>query len=220
MSVALITGANRGIGLELCRQLAARGDQVIAACRNPSDELAALGVRVEPEVDVGSDPGVAALVERLDGVAIDVLINNAGIMRPSTLHRLNFDACRAMFEINALGPLRVTAALLPNLRAGSKIGIITSRMGSVADNTSGGSYGYRMSKTAVNMAGKSLAHDLAVREIAVAILHPGWVQTDMTGNTGLITAETSAAGLIARIDELTLETSGGFWHTNGDELPW
>jgi NAD(P)-dependent dehydrogenase (short-subunit alcohol dehydrogenase family) len=116
--------------------------------------------------------------------------------------------------------LLVTQALLPNLHEGSKVGIITSRMGSIDDNDSGGSYAYRMSKSAVNAAGKSLSIDLKPRGIAVAILHPGWVRTDMTGHGGLIDADESASGLIKRMEELTLDTSGGFWHTNGERLPW
>ncbi len=127
---------------------------------------------------------------------------------------------RRQFEVNSLGPLRVTAALRGNFGEGSKVAIITSRMGSIADNTSGGRYGYRMSKTAVNMAGRSLAQDLREAGVAVVILHPGFVRTDMTGGQGLIDAPESAAGLIARIDELTLETSGSFRHTNGEDLPW
>ncbi len=127
---------------------------------------------------------------------------------------------RRQFEVNSLGPLRVTVALLDNLGAGSKVGIVTSRMGSIEDNTSGGSYGYRMSKAAVNMAGASLANDLRERSIAVALLHPGYVRTDMTGGKGLISAEQSATGLIQRMDALDMDTSGGFWHAQGERLPW
>ena len=127
---------------------------------------------------------------------------------------------RRQFEINAIGPLRVSAALLENLKPGAKIGMVTSRMGSVTDNGSGSHYAYRMSKAALNIAGVSLAKDLAPRGIAVALLHPGWVRTRMTGHNGLIDADESARGLIARMDELTMESSGNFWHTNGDLLPW
>jgi NAD(P)-dependent dehydrogenase (short-subunit alcohol dehydrogenase family) len=116
--------------------------------------------------------------------------------------------------------LLITQALLGNLDEGSKVGIITSRMGSIADNDSGGSYGYRMSKAAVNAAGKSLAIDLKPRGIAVGILHPGWVRTDMTGRNGLIDANESAKGLLARMDELNLDNTGTFWHANGELLPW
>ncbi|MEO1185360.1 MAG: SDR family NAD(P)-dependent oxidoreductase, partial [Cyanobacteria bacterium J06636_27] len=123
------------------------------------------------------------------------------------------------FEVNAVGPLRLTKALLNNLKSGSKIIMMTSRMGSIDDNTSGGSYGYRMSKVALSMAGKSLSEDLKSKNIPVAILHPGLVQTRMTGFSG-ITTEESVKGLLARIDKLNMENTGTFWHSNGEILPW
>ena len=221
MATYLITGANRGIGYDYCRQLQARGDRVIAVCRTASEELKQLGVQVEERVDITSDASVADLRTRLGDMAIDVLINNAGIAKRVTLEDLDFDSIREQFEVNTLGSLRVTQALLPLLKAGSKIVLMTSRMGSIADNTSGSSYGYRMSKVALSMAGKSLAHDLKPRGIAVAILHPGLVQTRMTNFiTGGITPEASVKGLLARIEELTLENTGTFWHMNGEVLPW
>lgn len=220
MATALITGANRGIGLELCKQLKAKGFDVIAACRKSSPELDALGVRVETGVDVASDEAVKKLADKLAGVSIDWLVCNAGILSSESLDDLDFDRIRKQFEVNALGPLRVTKALLPHLKKGSKVALITSRMGSIADNGSGGMYGYRMSKAALNMAGKSLAVDLKDRGIAVIILHPGFVRTDMTGGNGMIDPDESARGLIARIEELTLDRSGTFRHMNGDELPW
>ena len=221
MATYLITGTNRGIGYEYCRQLQVRGDRVIAVCRSASEELKQLGVQVEEGVDITSDATVASLRDRLDGTTIDVLINNAGIVKRVTLEDLDFESIREQFEVNALGPLRVTHALLPLLKAGSKIALMTSRMGSIADNTSGSSYGYRMSKVALSMAGKSLSLDLKPRGIAVAILHPGLVQTRMTNFTpGGITPEESVKGLLARIDQLTLENTGTFWHANGEVLPW
>ncbi|MBD1836438.1 SDR family oxidoreductase [Cyanobacteria bacterium FACHB-472] len=221
MATYLVTGANRGIGYEYCRQLQGRGERVIAICRSASEELKQLGVQVEEGVDITLDTSVADLRDRLDGTTIDVLINNAGIIKRVTLEDLDFESIREQFEVNALGPLRVTHALLPLLKAGSKIALMTSRMGSIADNTSGSSYGYRMSKVALSMAGKSLSLDLKPRAIAVAILHPGLVQTRMTNFTsGGITPEDSVKGLLARIDELTLENTGTFWHANGEVLPW
>jgi NAD(P)-dependent dehydrogenase (short-subunit alcohol dehydrogenase family) len=221
MATYLVTGTNRGIGYEYCRQLQARGDRVIAVCRSASEELKQLGVRVEEKIDITSDASVTDLRDRLGDTAIDGLINNAGIVKRVTLEDLDFESIREQFEVNALGALRVTHALLPNLKAGSKIVLMTSRMGSIADNTSGSSYGYRMSKVALSMAGKSLAHDLKPRGIAVAILHPGLVQTRMTNFTsGGITPEESVKGLLKRIDELTLENTGTFWHANGEVLPW
>lgn len=221
MATYLVTGANRGIGLEYCRQLKQRGDTVIAVCRQPSDELKALDLQVESGVDITDDDSVAELRQKLEGTTIDVLINNAGILDRVTLDNLDFESIRKQFEVNALGPLRLTHALLPNLKAGSKVVMMTSRMGSIEDNTSGGSYGYRMSKVALSMAGKSLAHDLKPRGIAVAILHPGLVQTRMTGFTESgITPTESVKGLLARIDELNLQNTGTFWHAKGEVLPW
>ncbi len=137
------------------------------------------------------------------------------------LEHLDTNSIRRQFEVNALGPLRLTQALLTNLKQGSKVIIMTSRMGSIEDNTSGGSYGYRMSKVALSMAGKSLSVDLKSQGIAVAILHPGLVKTRMTGFTDSgITPEQAVKGLLARIDELNLENTGTFWHSNGEILPW
>lgn len=221
MKTYLVTGTNRGIGYEYCRQLQARGEEVIAVCRSTSEELKQLGVRVEEGIDITSDASVADLKARIGDTAIDVLINNAGIVQRVTLEDLDFESIREQFEVNALGPLRVTHTLLPLLKNGSKIALMTSRMGSIEDNTSGSSYGYRMSKVALSMAGKSLSLDLKPRGIAVAILHPGLVKTRMTNFTsGGITPEESVKGLLQRIDELTLENTGTFWHAKGEVLPW
>jgi NAD(P)-dependent dehydrogenase (short-subunit alcohol dehydrogenase family) len=219
MATILITGANRGIGLEVARQLAKRGDTVIAACRQSSMDLEALGVEVIEGLDVTSDASVAALADHLAGRRLDWLVNNAGILERTSLDRLEWDAMERQFRVNSLGPLRVTAGLRGNLSDGSKVFIVTSRMGSVDDNTSGGSYGYRMSKAAVNMAGKSLSVDLAEAGIGVFLLHPGWVATDMTEGTG-IAVEESAAGLVRTMDRLDITQTGTFWHQEGYELPW
>ena len=220
MATICIIGANRGIGLELTRQFKDRGDHVVAACREASEELATLDVEVIEDLDVTDDGSVAELAKALGDRTVDVLVNCAGILSDESLSDLDFDRMRRQFEVNSLGPLRVTAALCGNLGEGSKVAIITSRMGSIEDNTSGGRYGYRMSKVAVNMAGRSLANDLREAGVAVVILHPGFVRTGMTGGQGLIDPPESAAGLIARIDELTMETTGSFRHANGEELPW
>jgi NAD(P)-dependent dehydrogenase (short-subunit alcohol dehydrogenase family) len=220
MGTALVTGANRGIGLELVTQLRDRGDSVVAACRKASAELKALGVRIEANIDVTSDSAVATLAEHLSRTPIDLLIHNAGTLSRDHLDALDFESIRRQFEVNTLGPLRVTAALLGNMARGAKIAILTSRMGSIGDNTSGGYYGYRMSKTAVNMAGASLARDLKPRGIAVTLLHPGFVRTEMTGRQGNIDAKDAARDVLARIDALTLDTSGMLWHASGERLPW
>ncbi len=221
MQTVLVTGANRGIGLEYCRQLHQRGEQVIAVCRNSSAELDALGVRVEAGLDLSQEADIAELVRRLDGLPLDVVILNAGILEATRLDDLDVESIRRQFEVNALAPLRLAQALLPQLHAGSKLALMTSRMGSIDDNSSGGSYGYRMSKVALNMAGKSLAVDLRPRGIAVAILHPGLVRTRMVNfNPQGIAPEEAVRGLLARIDALSLESSGTFWHANGEVLPW
>lgn len=221
MATVIITGANRGIGLELARQMHARGDHVIAAVRKTSAELSDLDIEIHDGVDVTDDESVARLAAALEGRDIDLLVNNAGILLArESIEDLNWDGIRQQFEVNTLGPLRVTRALLPNLKDGGKIAIISSRVGSIADNTSGGRYGYRISKTAVNMAGVCMAHDLRTRGIAVVLLHPGYVRTGLTGMNGEIDPDESARGLIARIDETTMERSGTFWHANGAELPW
>ena len=219
MPTTLVTGCNRGIGFELVRQLRARGDDVIGTCRQSGPALTELGIRVIDGIDVSAGDSVAKLKSRLGDEPLDVLINNAGILRRDTFGALDYDEMLEQFRVNALGPLRVTEALAENLRAGSKVAIVTSRVGSIDDNGSGGNWGYRASKTAVNMIGTNLMHELKPRGIAVALLHPGLVATDMTAQHG-VPAEDSARGLIARIDELNLENSGSFWHAEGYKLPW
>lgn len=219
MAPWLVTGSNRGIGLALCRQLQARGDAVIAVCRSASPELEALGVRIEAGIELTEAAAVADLGARLGEIPLAGAILNAGILEADGLPSLDAASLRRQFELNALAPLLLSQALLANLPAGAKLGLITSRMGSIGDNGSGGLYGYRMSKAALNMAGRSLAIDLQPRGIAVAILHPGMVATRMVGFSG-IPPEQAAQGLLARLDELSLETSGRFWHANGEELPW
>lgn len=219
MGVVVVTGANGGIGLELCRQLEKRGDSVVAVCRASSSELDGLGVRVVAGVDVAKHDTIAHLVTALDGESVDLLINNAGVLTNESWGDLDFDRMRWQYEVNTLGPLAVTSVLRDSLHSGSKVVIITSRVGSLDDNGSGGMYGYRVSKAGVNMVGVNLAHDLRDSGIAVALLHPGLVATKMTGGRGIAPSE-SVAGLLQRIDELTLERSGGFWHANGERLPW
>ncbi|MCP9927765.1 SDR family oxidoreductase [Cyanobium sp. CH-040] len=221
MSSVLITGANRGIGLEFCRQLSGRGASVVAVCRHTSPELEQLDVRVETGIDITDAAAGEELRGRLGDLSLDLLIHNAGLLEADSLESVEADSLRRQFEVNAVAPLLLTRSLLPLLHEGSKLVLITSRMGSIADNGSGGYYGYRMSKTALCMAGKSLAIDLAPRGIAVAILHPGMVSTRMTGFTSSgISPRTSVEGLLQRIDALTPASSGRFLHANGEELPW
>lgn len=219
MANVLVIGANRGIGLEVCRQFHARGDNVYATSRGQSDDLSALGVNAINNVDVTDDASIVALADALEGLQIDILLNNAGILTRETLDDLDFDRIRKQFEVNTLGPLRVIHALGDNLVTGSRVGIITSRVGSIEDNGSGGIYGYRISKAAANMVGKNLSRDLAEQGIAVILLHPGLVATDMTGGNG-IEPSAAAKGIVQRLDDLTMDTTGTFWHAEGYQLPW
>ena len=221
MATFLVTGANRGIGLEYCTQLKARGDDVVAVCRQTSDELENLRVRVEAGLELSDSQAIDDLVQRLDGLPLDGVILNAGILQSMGLMDLDPTGIRRQFEVNALAPLLLARALVDQMPSGAKLVLMTSRMGSIDDNSSGGSYGYRMSKVALNMAGKSLAIDLESRGIAVAILHPGLVRTRMIQfNPSGITPEQAVQGLLARIDGLTMANSGSFWHANGELLPW
>lgn len=221
MALSVVTGSNRGIGLALTQLLQKRGDTVIAACRKRSEALEATGAEVVEGVEVTTAEGAQRLKQAVGSRTIDLLIHNAGILLWNEgLDGLDPQAIRQQFETNALAPLLLTVALEGQLGRGSKLAFITSRMGSIEDNGSGGAYGYRMSKAALNMAGKSLAVDLAPKGVAVAILHPGMVRTDMIGGQGQVEPEQAARGLLERIDNLTLETSGGFWHANGQTLPW
>lgn len=231
----LITGANRGIGLSLVKLLS-NTHKVFAACRNSSPELEALAtsfpqkVTVVSGVDVSTAEGVAKLDRAVGHLKLSILVNNAGVLSVENLGDVSgpatsaaaLDSVRMQFEVNAVAPLAVTAALREKLAAGSKVVIITSRMGSVADNSSGGFYGYRMSKAAVNMAGKSLAVDLKPDGIIVQVVHPGMVTTGMTTAHGWsgIEPDVSAKGIVERINEATIETTGRFFHMDGTELPW
>jgi len=219
----LITGANRGIGLALAQLYHARGWHVTGVCRSSGhdvEELRKIAGKVIDNIDVTRPEDVAVVAAQLREQPLDVLINNAGLLRDEKIGSIDFDSIREQMEVNAYAPLRVTQALLGNLHQGSKIANITSRMGSIADNDSGGNYGYRASKAALNAFGKSLAIDLKPKGIAVVQIHPGFVKTRMVNFGGMINTDQSAEGIAQRIDELTIETSGGFWHSNGEELPW
>lgn len=216
----VITGANRGIGLALCKVYLAKGFNVIAVCRRTSPGLQELPLEVVDQVDVSSAKGISHLKEAIENRSIHTLINNAGILRNQRFDNLDYEKITEQFMVNTLGPIRIVEALFENLSAGSKVAFVTSRMGSIEDNTSGGSYGYRMSKCALNIAGKSMAVDFKPKGIAVALLHPGYVQTEMVNFGGEISAELSAGRLVDRIDQLTVENSGTFWHSNGEVLPW
>lgn len=216
----VITGANRGIGLALTKHYQNQSDNVFAVCRKPSAELTSLGVNVLAGIDVSTGDAATKLIDIFHDIPIDILINNAGVWGKETLGHIDYNALQRVWNINAVAPLKITEALLSNMGSGSKIALITSRMGSIADNTSGRGYDYRMSKAALNMAGKTLAEDLKEDGIPVAVLHPGYVATDMVGGVGDITPDTAAERLAQRIEELNIGNTGTFWHSNGDVLPW
>jgi NAD(P)-dependent dehydrogenase (short-subunit alcohol dehydrogenase family) len=226
----LITGANRGIGLELTRQAVAREDHVIATCRRPDDAGALRELRgrhpesIEVhELDVASDGSVATLVATLGDRAIDVLINNAGIYGgdAQTLTDTDYAAWSETLAVNTLAPFRVTAALLPALRRSHRPRVLTvsSEMGSLAGKSTG-AYAYRSSKAAVNKVMQVLAEELRNEGIAVILAHPGWVSTDMGGCSAPVSPQESAGGLLALVDRMTLEDSGRFLAWTGEELPW
>jgi NAD(P)-dependent dehydrogenase (short-subunit alcohol dehydrogenase family) len=227
----VVTGANRGIGLEFVRQLLARGDHVVAGVRDPThaETLTALAATAGDRLrvrtcDVASDASVAAFAAELGAGAVDLLINNAGVMggRHQRVDDMDFAAAERTFSVNALGPLRVALALLLALRRGTgkKLVHVTSGMGSIGDNQSGGSYAYRMSKAALNMASKSLAVDLRREGIASVVINPGWVQTDMGGAGATLGVDESVRAMLAQIDAVTLARSGAFLNYRGNDFEW
>ena len=231
MSTLLVTGANRGLGLEFARRYAADGWRVLATCRDPgsADELRRLaaesGGRITVSaLDVTDNGSVRAAAQALVGTPIDLLINNAGVGSPRNqkLGNLDYAAWARVLDVNTLGPMRVTEAFLGNVAAGTekKIVTITSGMGSIADNTSGGSYAYRSSKAAVNMVVKSLSIDLAPRGITCVVINPGWVRTDMGGPGGKISPAESIAGMKRVIAKLRPADSGKFFNYDGGSYPW
>ena len=224
----LITGANRGIGLEFCKQYAANDWNVIACCRNPAtaDELNKLAnthqnIQIE-RLDVSDFGQIDALALQLKDEKIDVLINNAGVYARGKFGDIDYDAWAESFKINSMALLKMAEAFVGHISKSQlkKMAVLTSKMGSIEDNTSGESYVYRSSKTAVNMVMKCLSIDLKPLKISVVTLHPGWVQTDMGGVNGLINAQTSVAGLIKVIDDLSVEKTGQFVDYAGKIINW
>jgi NAD(P)-dependent dehydrogenase (short-subunit alcohol dehydrogenase family) len=243
MPTVVVTGSNSGLGLELCRQLVARGDAVYAACRAPSPELLALGVtKVIEGVDQIQESCSKVLADALADVSVDILVNNAGAIgcKPGltwdeqhdvqTFAALDLDGMKLAFDVNVVGPLRVSKAVAPRMPPGSKIVMISSLMGSVGDNASGGLMAYRCSKSALNQAGVTMARELKAKDIAVGLVHPGMLKTNFGGGIPDSKAkwfrpvDGGARGVIEAIDALTMETTGGFIHGNyGNGLkpcPW
>ena len=219
MGHCLVTGANRGIGLALTRGLLGQGHSVIGTCRQSSEALEESGARIE-SLDLQDPEAIARFGADLAGETLDLVVQNAGVFLSDRLDKLDVAGLRQQWEVNTLAPLLLTAALRPCLKRGSKVVFLTSRMGSIGDNSSGGYYGYRLSKAALNMVGANLSRELAPSGISVALLHPGYVRTEMTRGQGDVSAESAAAGLLDRIEELSLASSGRFLHANGIELPW
>ncbi len=220
----LITGANRGLGLEFARQYSEAGWNVIGTARKPdaATDLQKLDVTVL-QLDVTDGDSVAGLVEGLDGQPIDMLINNAGILPPQdTLSAVDVDTVAWILDVNTVGPLRVTQALLPNLAAGDRKTIIniSSGLGSIEQNQSGRFYGYRESKAALNMTSRTIAAELRGDGFIVVAMDPGWVQTDMGGPNATLTPEQSITGMRSVIDTLTVEDSGTYRRYNGASVPW
>jgi NAD(P)-dependent dehydrogenase (short-subunit alcohol dehydrogenase family) len=223
-ATVLITGANRGLGLEFARQYAAAGWTVIATARNPESatELTTLDVRVM-QLDVTDQASIDGVARDLKGAPIDLLINNAGIFpRSGSLAETDFKDVEAAYEVNTIGPMRMTRALLPNLKSGGMKTIvsITSGLGSIADNSSGRFYGYRESKAALNMFTRSLAAELRDDGFTCVVISPGWVQTDMGGPGANLTPEESITGMRAVIAKLTPADTGTYWNYNGETIPW
>ena len=230
-STYFITGCNRGLGLEFVRQLLARGQRVIATCRDiaTSTDLTALTLKHSGqlslvEMDVSDEASMREAVALLNDEAIDVFINKAGMYGPRDANFGNVDGL-AMAEVlytNAVAPVLLTQLLIDNVRKGSgkKLVYVSSKMGSIADNGRGGSYIYRSSKTALNSVVKSLALDLAPEGIATATLHPGWVRTDMGGPNGLIDAPESVSGMLNVIDGLSVANTGQFFNYDGATIAW
>lgn len=216
----VIVGANRGIGLELVKQYQAAGHHVIAMCRNASRSLNESGCKVVENIDVTDDELIHSIADITPVESIDILIHNSGILVPDNINGIDFDSMRRHFDVNSLGALRTVLGLQDKLKNGSKVGIVSSRVGSIDDNNGSNNYAYRVSKTAVNMIGKCLSIDLRDAGVAVALLHPGYVRTEMTWNNGLIDADEAARGMIKRMEELSLDTSGIFVHSSGEVLTW
>lgn len=224
MAVAMVIGADRGIAAALVDVYRDRGDEAIAVCMGDGEVWADSGVRVIGQIDVTSDRAVERLAAELGSTTIDILVHVAGVGALDRWAQFDFEQMLAHYNLNALGPLRVVSALAENLRGGGKVGIVTSRMGSIGDNMSGRMYSYRMSKAAANMLGVNLYHELKPRGVHVLLLHPGTVATEMTRGAknwaSMTKPAEAAAGLAAQLDALGPDSPIEFRHADGTLLPW
>jgi len=228
MTTVLVTGANRGLGYEFVKQYSENKFDVFACCRNVNEakklkELAEISVNIKIyELDVGNVKTIKSLSQQLKNEKIDVLINNAGIYRSSTVGNINYDEWIESFKVNTIAPYQIVENFLEQIINSDlkKVVSITSKMGSIDDNTSGGSYIYRSSKTALNSMMRSLTHDLKNQGVATLTLHPGWVRTDMGGPGGWINSIESVQGMIKQIDKLTIDDSGKYLDYAGKTINW
>ncbi|MES2768189.1 MAG: SDR family oxidoreductase [Bdellovibrionota bacterium] len=217
----LITGAGRGIGYQMTKQLSEKGHTIYAVVRTVADELKALAnVNIIEGLDLENLTTIDQIVESSDLPKMDWVIMNAGVFLETPLKDLEIELVQKQIQVNSIAPLYFVQKLLPKMKEGTKIGLVSSQMGSIGDNSSGGYYGYRMSKAALNMAGNALAHDLKNSGIIVSIMHPGYVKTRMTDFMGNMDAELSAARLISLMEKASITTSGTFWNYQGNILPW
>ena len=228
MATILITGTNKGVGLELTKIYAARGDTVYAACRDPAGASALAEVPGEVVIlplVVGDSGSVTAMAEQLAGVTIDIVINNAGMKGPEfeeqNTYAMDFDGWAETFNVNSMGPVRVMQALMSNLKQAeaAKVVTITSQMGALSLDMPA-AHAYCASKAAVNKFMRLASIDLKKDGVAVGLIHPGWVQTDMGGPRADLTPQESAEGIVAVVDQLSMDSTGGFWKWNGETHDW
>jgi NAD(P)-dependent dehydrogenase (short-subunit alcohol dehydrogenase family) len=220
MKIAVV-GSNRGIGLEIAKKLISDKHDVYAFCRKPSEALENSGVKkIVTGFEVTSLNEMKAKLSSLNEKDFDALIHVSGILKSDSLDDFNVDDITTQFKVNSLGPILSSKAFKPYLKSDAKVALLTSRMGSIEDNSSGDMYGYRMSKAALNMAGKNLANDYRDEGVTVLMLHPGYVQTDMTNHNGNVTPKESAEKLVDLIMNKNFKDTGTFWHMNGEQLPW
>ena len=226
----LITGTNRGIGLEFVKHYLKNNEKIIATCRNKHSAKDLLELENTTsnlslvELDVSNPNSINEFISKIAGLPIDTFINNAGVFGPRNIEFGNFNAKEWLdvFKVNTIAPLLITQKILKNLRLGKdkKLAFISSKVGSIEDNTGGGMYIYRTSKTALNQVIKSLSIDLKDENFIAVALHPGWVQTDMGGPNALIDTKTSVKGMIEVIDNLTPKNTGKFYNYDGSSIPW
>ena len=230
MATILVTGANRGLGIEFVEQYLNDGNEVIATYRNENSSMDLIKMGNERsnlkllQLDVSSNKSLNSFAENLGDSQIDIFINNAGVYGPrnSSFGNVDEENWIPAIKINAIAPILLTQLIIKNIRSGAdkKLIFVTSKMGSIDDNKGGGAYVYRSSKTALNAVVKSLSVDLENEGIVVALIHPGWVKTDMGGPNALIDKDTSVRGMTEVISNLDISSTGNFYNYDGSIIPW